>query len=203
MKPSPDPNPPANPPDETKGRPDAFLPDFSSGQRTEPSFSGFSARSLPSRFGFSRRFFSPIVAFAPWFDVLLLCTAFVLFQFATALVPGQPVELPAIGFRDGARSSVSVVVTALPNSPSTAEIPPADAIRPIPAIAWFDDERYLLNHPHRISALQNKLNETRLRSGEETLLLYLDKNLSLESTLQISAIARNAGFRKVSCVSKY
>lgn len=202
MTPSPDFPSPANQPDGQQDRPIPPIPDFS-GTNTNLWFSGSGTYGLSSRFGFSRRVSSTVVAFAPWLDVLLLCTAFVLFQFATALVPGQPVELPAIGFRDGAQSSISVVVTALPNNRPPAEFSPADAVRPIPAVAWFQDERYLLNHPHRVSALQNKLSETRLRSGEETLLLYLDKNLSLESTLQISTLARNAGFRNVSCVSKY
>ncbi|MGN0843930.1 MAG: hypothetical protein ACI4QT_01765 [Kiritimatiellia bacterium] len=202
MTPAPDSPPPANRPDEQQNRPVSPIPDFT-GDNTNLWFSGSGTHGLSSRFGFSRHTASTVVAFAPWLDVLLLCTALVLFQFATALIPGQPVELPAIGFRDGAQSSISVVVTALPNNQPPAEISPSDALRPIPAVAWFQDERYLLNHPHRISALQNKLGETRLRSGEDTLLLYLDKNLSLESTLQISSLARNAGFRNVSCVSKY
>lgn len=171
----------------------------------ESWFTSFSRARLRARYQLPRRLMSMVVAFAPWFDVLLLGTAIVLFQNASAMIPGQPVALPAATFRDGARSTLSVVVNALPATASQPVLDPAAApvTVSIPAVAWFRDERFLLNQPHRIAALRAALTEARVRNREDTLLLYLDRELSAENLLRVSAIARDAGFAHVSLVTRH
>ncbi|MBQ3811001.1 MAG: hypothetical protein II839_09315, partial [Kiritimatiellae bacterium] len=105
-------------------------------------FRGFSADALRERYRPPRRIARPLLAFVPWVDVLLLALAFAFFGQAAALVPGQTVDLPDAEFRDGAASTLVVVVRALPGRAAAS----ADADAPL-AEAFFRDERFPLARP--------------------------------------------------------
>lgn len=155
-------------------------------------FRGFSADALRERFRPPRRIARPLLALVPWLDVLLLAGAFAFFGQAAALVPGQTVELPDAAFRDGAASTLVVVVRALPGRAAAS----ADAEAPL-AEAFFRDERFRLARPERAGALRDALREAAEASGEDTAVLYMDAALPHRDAMRLCALLREAGLRRV------
>jgi len=148
------------------------------------------------------------LAIAPWFDVLLLVVATVLFHVATALVPGQPVDflaapagaggLPAATLHDGARSSLVVVVRALP-APAVRDLRAADALR---AEAFFGDGRYNLALESRRDAFRAALAAAVRASGETTALVYMDGSVPHRDAVRFSALLRDTGLAGASFVTR-
>ena len=146
---------------------------------------------------------------APWFDVLLLVVATVLFHVATALVPGQPVDflsasaggpgaLPDAGLRDGARSSLVVVVRALP-PPAVRDLRSGAALR---AEAFFRDDRYNLAQETRRNAFHAALAAAVRDSGETTALVYMDGSVPHRDAIRFSALLRDTGLTGASFVTR-
>ena len=160
-----------------------------SGPADDP-FCGFSAEALRARFRPRGRFARPLTALVPWADALLLAAAFAFFGQAAALVPGQTVDLPEGAFRDGAASTLVLVVRALPGSAAGD----GDATR---ADAFFRDELFPLSRPDRAAALREALGAAAAASGEDTVVLYADGALPHRDALRICALVREAGLRRV------
>ena len=145
---------------------------------------------------------------APWFDVLLLTVATVLFHLATALVPGQPADflaapagaggLPAAGIPDGARSSLVVVVRALP-APAVRDRRAAAAFR---AEAFFRDERFNLSLDPRRAAFRSALAEAVRSTGEDRAVVYMDGSVTHQDAVRLSALLREAGLAGASFVTR-
>lgn len=154
-------------------------------------FRGFSAAALRARYRPAGRIARPLLALVPWVDVLLLAGAFAFFGQAAALVPGQTVDLPEGDFRDGAASTLLLVVRALPGAGAggAADAPLADA--------FFRDERFRLARPERAAALREALREAAAVSGEDTAVLYADGSLPHRDALRLCALVREAGLRRV------
>ena len=149
------------------------------------------------------------LALAPWFDVLLLVVATVLFHVATALVPGQPVEflagpaasagaLPDADLHDGARSSLVVVVRALP-SPGVRDLRSGSVLR---AEAFFRDDRYNLAQESRRNAFRSALAAAVRDSGETTALVYMDGSVPHRDAVRFSALLRDTGLAGASFVTR-
>ncbi|MBQ9726264.1 MAG: hypothetical protein IJV65_02015 [Kiritimatiellae bacterium] len=157
-------------------------------------FRAFSAAALRRRFFPRRRGAGPLLALVPWADTLLLAAAFAFFGQAAALVPGQTVDLPAGAFRDGAASSLVLVVRAAPGAAAAAS---AAADAPAAADAFFRDVRYRLPDAGREAALREALREASAASGEDTAVVYMDGALPHRDALRVCALARDAGLRRV------
>ena len=155
-------------------------------------FRGFSADALRARFRPPRRIARPLLALVPWADVALLALAFAFFGQATALVPGEWVDLPETAFHAGAVSSLVVVVRARPGAPDAA----AAADAPV-ADAFFRDERFSLAGPGRADALRDALRVAAAESGEDTAVVYLDASLAHRDALWLCSLLRDAGLRHV------
>ena len=157
-------------------------------------FRAFSAKALRDRYRPPRRLARPLLALVPWADVLLLALAFAFFGQATALVPGEPVDLPESPFRAGASSSLVLVVRARPGGGEVAADAAADATR---ADAFFRDERFALDRPGRAGALREALRDAAAAAGEETAVVYLDASLPHRDALRICSLLRESGLRRV------
>ena len=158
-------------------------------------FRRFSADALRARFRSRGRAAGPLLALVPWVDVLLLAAAFAFFGQAAALVPGQTVDLPEAGFRDGAASTLVVVVRASPGAaaPSSG----ASGAAPVPAEAFFRDERFRLAVPGRADALREALRAAAASSGEDAAVVYMDGSLPHRDALRFCSLVRDAGLRRV------
>ncbi len=155
-------------------------------------FRGFSAAALRERYAPPRRIARPLLALVPWVDALLLALAFAFFGQAAALVPGQTVDLPEAAFRDGAASTLVVVVRALPGrqaASAAADAPLADA--------FFRDERFPLARPERSAALREAVRAASAATGEDTAVVYMDGSLPHRDALRVCALLREAGLRRV------
>lgn len=160
-------------------------------------FRGFSADALRERFRLPRRIARPLLALVPWVDVLLLALAFAFFGQATALVPGEPVDLPESAFRAGAVSSLVLVVRARPGpaaGPAAADAPRADA--------FFRDELFSLVRPGRADALREALRAAAAASGEDTAVVYLDASLTHRDALWVCSLLRESGLKRVLFAAK-
>lgn len=153
-------------------------------------FRGFSADALRERYRPPRRIARPLLALVPWADALLLVLAFAFFGQAAAVVPGQTVDLPRADFRDGATSTLVLVVRALPGAAASADAP-------TPAEAFFRDERFSLPRPERVEALREALREAVAASGEDAVVVYMDGSLPHRDALRICALVREAGLSRV------
>ena len=155
-------------------------------------FRGFSADALRERFRPPRRIARPLLALVPWLDTLLLAGAFAFFGQAAALVPGQTVDLPDAAFRDGAASTLVVVVRALPGRAAAS----ADADAPL-AEAFFRDERFGLARPDRAAALRDAIAAAAEASGEDTAVVYMDGSLPHRDAMRFCSLLREAGIGRV------
>ena len=148
------------------------------------------------------------LALAPWFDVLLLVVATVLFHVATALVPGQPADflsapagaggLPAVRIHDGARSSLVVVVRAMP-APAVRDLRSTSACR---AEAFFRDDRYNLALEPRRRAFCDALADAVRTTGQTNALVYMDGTVAHKDAVRVSALLRDAGLAGASFVTR-
>ena len=155
-------------------------------------FRGFSAASLRERHRPSRRVARPLLALVPWVDALLLALAFAFFGQATALVPGEAVDLPETALHAGADSSLVVVVRALPGR--AADEAPGGATR---ADAFFRDERFGLARPDRAAALRDAIAAAAEASGEDTAVVYMDGSLPHRDAMRFCSLLREAGIGRV------
>ena len=139
------------------------------------------------------RFSHVALSVAPWFDALLLLVAFLAFHRATALVPGETVELPAAGFSAGARSSLVLVARALPAAPPGA---------PLAAEVFLDGVSYDLASPGRADAFRSDLAAAAARTAENGALVYMDGCLSHGDAVRLAGLLRDAGLERASFVTQ-
>ena len=139
------------------------------------------------------RFSHVALSVAPWFDALLLLVAFLAFHRATALVPAETVELPAAGFAAGARSSLVLVVRALPAAPAGA---------PLAAEVFLGGVAYDLASPGRADALRADLAAAAARTAETGALVYMDESLSHGDAVRLAGLLRDAGLERASFVTQ-
>ena len=175
--------------------PDA--PDRPPAPAPDPLLSWFAAPGSPAKLRAhyhpaAGRFSHAALQIVPWFDVLLLLVAFALFHRATALVPAEPLSLPAAPFGAGARSSLALVVRAVPARDGAAA--PADAGgAPIFAEAFFADEAFDLTSPARAEALRAALAAEAAAAAETGVLVYMEEGVSHGDALRLASLLRAAG----------
>lgn len=152
-----------------------------------------SPEKLRARYRPAGRFSHLAFSVAPWFDVLLLLAAFLGFHRAVALVPAETVALPRAEFAAGARSSLVLVVRALP---------PARAGRPVSAEAFLDGVAWNLASPERAAAFRDALAAAARAAAETNVLVYMDEALPHGDAVRLAGLFREAGLDTASFVTQ-
>lgn len=139
------------------------------------------------------RFSHAAFSVAPWFDALLILGAFLAFHRATALVPAETVALPRAAFASGARSSLVLLVRALPAARAGA---------PVSAEVFLDGVAYDLSSPGRADDLRGDLAAAAARTAESGALVYMDAALPHGDAVRLAGLFRDAGLETASFVTQ-
>ena len=171
-------------------------------------FADYSRDGLRTRYRPTCRIYSGFFAVVPWLNVLLLVAAFVMLTRPSIVVPGILVNLPTQAVHDGMRSSIVLVVKALP--PRTVAHEDAAAVvaddgatvTPLDLEVFFNDDRFDLSQAHHIATFRNDLSSAIAGWGETKALLYLDKDITHENTMRFAKMLGDAGITRVCYVVK-
>ncbi len=169
-------------------------------------FGNFGRDGIRTRYRPRSRIYSAVFAVVPWFDVMILAMAFVVFSQMISVVPGIPVDLPVNMVREGMRSTIMIVAKASPLGVKTpTKTDKADdgaTVSPMGITAFLNDSRFNLSQPHHIATFRNTLSSLISRSGETEALLYLDKDITHENTMRFSMLLKSAGVSRICYVVK-
>ncbi len=166
----------------------------------------FAGPGLRTRFRPRSRILPLLFTLAPWINVLLLVVAF-LFAVAggtlpngtpihgDAIVPGVRVDLPSAPFRDGAASSMLLVVNPLQGHPA------ADAAGPN-VLVFFDESRYNLSREHVRQEFANAVARHLEGSGDRDAILFIDRRVPYGDVAAILVLLREAGVSQINFAMK-
>ena len=155
---------------------------------------------------------SPVFFFMlPWINVLTLVLAFVLLLKSQVVIPGIQVSLPVVTTSDGVRSKL--VISARPiithesdNQELDNWVPEQNddgaVVSPMNLVVFFNDTRFNLSQPYRISSFRNSISSFVQRYDERTALLYLDGKVSHKDMVGLIDVLRDTGISNVCYVVK-
>ena len=123
----------------------------------------------------------PLTAAAPWLTLILSLLMLYFLGDTLTKTQGTLFELPAEGLYDGARTKLVAVVT--PTARDT--------------LIFFDDSRYILDDGASTAAFAEHLSECLETTENQTLLILADRRVSCGELMQIVALARLGGVKKV------
>lgn len=135
-------------------------------------------------------------ALAPMIDVILLAGAFALFSLAFAKRPGVVVELPRGRMEDGMRSSLHLVAQAAPHVGGVSTVD-ENAVTTASMYVFFDDARFDLRLENEVSAFITAVAVKSDVTGENGILLHIDRAVAHGDTMALSRMLRTAGIERL------
>jgi biopolymer transport protein ExbD len=128
---------------------------------------------------------NPFFAGVPWVDLLAVCCFAVLVIRPSFLVPGIEVALPSQGFSSGTSYSVSAVVSAIESGTNSMNI------------VFFNDKRFILNKTEQKERLKTDMIDFNNINPDQTLILFVDRDVRYGVVVDLMEISRTAGFKSV------
>lgn len=146
---------------------------------------------LRTRYNPKSRIGQGAIAVAPWISVVLICMGFSMLDPYLVLRPGVSVDLPDPVDLVGQPADYVLVVLSVQT-----------ASRGRDEHVYFDDERYRISDPARLSALAVKLAGKAGEKPGHRLYLESDRNVPHGTIMQIMGLARQAGWKRVALATK-
>jgi biopolymer transport protein ExbD len=128
-----------------------------------------------------------LITAAPWVNAALLIAMYLFLAAPNVLQPGMIIHLPEASFGGGSRYGHNLVILsqAVPGKTERQEM------------VFFDDERFLVDHPGQIDALGNRLARAQRNRPEVPMVIEADKTVQHGTVVHIFNMASAAGFKEV------
>lgn len=148
---------------------------------SHPTVSGLRTRFMPrARLGHG------LVTMGPWVDLVLLLLFYVILTSQFVIQPGVIIDLPESKVAEGVRMGMTMVVLSPVSSEKSAT-----------QVAFFDDERFLIDRAEHLERLKNRLALKVQRFPESGLTVLADGNVAHAVIVALVEIAREAGVKSV------
>ena len=129
----------------------------------------------------------PFVAAAPWLTLILLLIMLHFTSGTLTSAKGVLFDLPAPGLSEG--EATDLVALAMMRSHET--------------IVFFDDARYMLDDPASVRTFGDHLAQRISQRGQNTLLVLADRRVPGGTLMDLAAVARRSGARRVLFAEKH
>ena len=125
------------------------------------------------------------LASVPWIDLIAIACFAIWIGRPAFLVPGMEVNLPEQEFSSGSAYSVSAIVSSIERGTNSMNI------------VFFNDKRFILNSKEQEIRLQDDMNTFNKVNPNQTLILFIDKDVRYGTVVDLMELSRNAGFKAV------
>jgi len=128
---------------------------------------------------------NPFFDSIPWVDLVVVCSFAIWVVKPAFLVPGIEVNLPEQTFSSGTSYSISAVVSAIESGTNSMNI------------VFFNDKRFILNKAEQKERLQKDMIDFNNVNPNQTLILFVDRDVRYGVVVDLMEISRTAGFKSV------
>ena len=128
---------------------------------------------------------NPFFTSIPWVDLVIVCSFAIWVVKPTFLVPGIEVDLPNQNFSSGTSASISAFVSSIESGTNSMNI------------VFFNDKRFILNKVEQKERLQKDMIDFNNVNPEQTLILFVDRDVKYGVVVDLMEISRTAGFKSV------
>ena len=147
----------------------------------------WSVTGLRTRYFPKNRIGHGFLIISPWLDFLLLVLFLILLDKHIVLQPGVVVDLDKGAFADGTHNGIEVVVMSVKgiNGHDSEDI------------IYYDDVRFRMADKKSRAQLQQSFRKKKNAIGNDSLIIYADKNVAHGTIMELMDIADKAGIARV------